>query len=204
MRTNIVLKEPKDSTAIIQEIMEALPERAYAGNSRQQVEQAFFALYRYYKEFMTAEKTHVSEAEATVNDQFIRMTANFQSRAPFDYYILRPLIFLKSVIFQSNAQSLAFLDAYETNWLQRVIKGMLYLVSVLSWFSLVLVYFFRRRYASIYWMAVIFISVCVLVIIGVFGYYEARYNIPMFPLLFGLLSICLVKFFEWSKNKFIQ
>jgi Dolichyl-phosphate-mannose-protein mannosyltransferase len=204
MRTNIVLKEPHDSTAVIRGIIEVLPERAYAGNSRRQVEQAFYALYRYYQAFMTAEKTHLAEAEASVNGQFIRLTANFQSRAPFDYYVLRPLIFLKSVIFQSNAQPLAFLEDYRTNWMQGAVKGMLYLVNVLSWFSLIGVFFFRRIYASIYWMTVIFVSACVIVIIGVFYYYEARYNIPMFPLLFGLLSVCLVKVFEWSKNKFIQ
>jgi hypothetical protein len=204
MRTNIVLREPKDSTAIIRSIVDELPERAYAGNSRQQVEQAFYALYGYYKVYMTVEKAHLPEAEANVSDQFIKLTANFQSRAPFDYYILRPLIFLKSVIFHSNAQSLAFLDTHETSWLQKTVKGMLYLVSVLSWFSLVLVFFFRRTYAPIYWITVIFVSACALVIIWVFNYYEARYNIPMFPLLFGLLSISLAEGFKWVKNKFIQ
>jgi hypothetical protein len=204
MRENIMFNHARDSSAVIEGIMDNLPERAYTGNSRQQVEQAFYSLYAYYSAYMTIEKKHVQELEERACGQFITLTRNFKTRAPFAYYVKRPLIFLKSVIFQGNATSLVFLDDFRKNHTQWLVKFVLFAVSVLSWFSVITMFFRRRRYADIYWMSVWFIGISVSAIIWAISYYEARYSFPAFPFLFGLLSICLVEIYGWAKNKFIQ
>lgn len=202
MLINLMNKEPLSGDSLVGQFLAVMPERAFAVNSEPEVCAAFQALYAYYTGISKAVPASEKAAlEAKASQAFIGLRDTYIRTSPLDYYVVRNGVFLKSVIFQSNAYSLAFLDDYANSLWKRSVKAVLFLVSVLSWFSLLLLFPWRRPFANIYWLSVLFVAVSVAAIIWFLGYYEARYNMPIFPLLFACLAIWKTEAFRRLRLK---
>ncbi len=185
----------KDTTKreeIIDSYVNNMPRRAFIGNSKEEVRGAISALYDYYKiKTSHPDKKLLAEYEKKAVEKSERLKSNFIHKSAIDYYLITPLSFVQSIIFQSNSNSMTFLDNPDSHFIKILIKAILYLITVAAYFSILVVLFMHRKYSPFYWLALFFILTNFTAIIYVLRYFEARYNLPLFPFLFGLLGISL-------------
>lgn len=183
--------------SIIEKWMNKMPSRAFIGNSRESVADAFRSLFTFYemKVLQERNKDNLSLSDSllllenTSVAKFGQLKTSFITKSPVDYYLITPLHFVKSVILQSNSTSLTFLDNYSGNLWKTGMKAVMYLLNVSCYIALVtLIFIQKKRHTAFYWMSVIFISCSFFAIIYILQHYEARYNFPLFPFLFGLLA----------------
>jgi len=203
MRTNLVNKEPISKEHLIDSLTAVLPEKAYIGNDKAAVRVAYNSLYEFYRKKYSAGNILLSkdslEAAATINIK--RLKTKFLNVAGFRYYAITPLIFFKSVIFQSNSSNLIFLRDYKDHCYKFVIKSLLYLLNVLTFLSLLLLPLLGRRHLPYYGIAALY-TVCTFVVITYcFRYFECRYIFPLLPFLCTTLAACIVDIENRLKNK---
>ncbi|MFN8236621.1 MAG: glycosyltransferase family 39 protein [Chitinophagales bacterium] len=203
MRTNLVNKEPVSKEHLIDSLTGVLPEKAYLGNDKKGVREAYNSLYEFYRKKYSAGNASLSkdslEAAATKNIRGLK--ANFLKVAVFRYNVITPLLFYKSVIFQSNSSNLIFLRDYKEHWYKFVIKALLYLLNVLTFFSLLVLPFLGRHHLPFYAIAAFYTLCTFLVITYCFRYFECRYIFPLLPFLCTILAICLVEAATRIKRK---
>ncbi|MBK9329967.1 MAG: glycosyltransferase family 39 protein [Sphingobacteriales bacterium] len=188
---------------IIDSYVGNMPHRAFIGNSEEEVREAVAALYDYYKiKTSVPDKKLLAEYEKRAVEKSDRLKSNFIHKSVIDYYLITPLSFVQSIVFQSNSNSMAFLDNPDSNFIKVIFKAILYLITVAAYLSILAVLILQKKYSPFYWLAVLFIVANFTAIIYVLRYFEARYNLPLFPFLFGLLGITVFEISNILKRIF--
>lgn len=180
---------------VVAQLLQQLPEKATMENKKEDIAIAYGSLYDYYfainkeagkDELSTLEKQSISKLQS--------LKIQFVKNAPWQYYIITPLLIIKTVIFQSNTSTIALLDNYETSIKKKLIKAVLFIFNILLFLSAISSILYIRKYLLLYAISIIFIMVNVLYITYTFRYFEARYLIPIFPCMYLLCSMFIVEF----------
>ncbi|MBK9329966.1 MAG: glycosyltransferase family 39 protein [Sphingobacteriales bacterium] len=203
MRSNLVNKEPVTKEHLIDSLTAVLPEKAYLGNSETAVWSAYNSLYEFYRKKYSAGNAALSKdsLEETATKKITALKTNFLKVAGFRYYVTTPLLFFKSVIFQSNSSNLVLLRDYRGCWYKFVLKALLYLLNVLTFTSLLALPLWGRRYLPLYFITALYTICTFFVITFGFRYFECRYIFPLLPFLCATLAICLVEAENLIKRK---
>ena len=203
MLTNLSYKEPISKKNIIDSIVDNLPSRALIGNNKTAISSTLSDLYEYYRfKNLPGFKNQFDSTDKVVTEKMHLLKSNFIKKSAIDYYVITPLLFAKSVIFQSNSTSLTFLDNYHGNYLKIAVKALLYLINVLSFLSILFLLFYIRKYVDVYLISTLGIACTFFVIIYILQYFENRYNFPVYPFMYTLLAISLYEIFSTLKDRF--
>ena len=202
MMSNLSNKEPLSKKNIIDSIVNNLPTRALIGNNKTAISSTLSDLYEYYRfKNLPDFKKQFDSTDIIVTEKMHLLKSNFIKKSAIDYYIITPLLFAKSVIFQSNSTSITFLDNYQGNYLKIVVKTLLYLINVLSFLSIFFLLFYIRKYFDVYIISVFAIACTFLVIIYYLQYFENRYNFPVYPFMYMLLAVTFYEVYSKIKGK---
>ena len=190
---------------VIDSIIQTMPPPAYIGNSDSSIRGALRNLAFFYRaskrDLLPASITKPRETVAT--NSFLQLEDNFKNAPKGKQYIyfFTPLQYLKSLIFQSNASSLAFLDNYNGNPLKLLIKIMLLGINIFSFASIFLILIWYKKYKDIFWLAFIFSGLTYLIIMVINKNFESRYIFPLVPILYITTSAVLVEVYLFIKRK---
>ena len=202
MLGNLTEHEPVSKKYIVDSIANNLPARAFIGNDKATINAALSDLYEYYRfKNLPDFKKQFDSTDIVVTEKMHLLKSNFIKKSALDYYIFTPLLFAKSVIFQSNSTSLTFLDNYQGNYLKIAVKTLLYLINVLSFLSIFFLLFYIKKYVDVYVISVLSIACTFFVIIYILQYFENRYNFPVYPFMYMLLSISVYEVYSKIKDK---
>lgn len=202
MRNAITFDSNSTKEKVVENLISTLPARATIGNNKDDIKIAYASLYDYYwavnKEANTIDLKKI-ETNCLLKMQLLKKT--FIKNNPFQYYIITPILFFKSIIFQSNSATLAFLDNYKTSYILKTIKTALYLFNIILFISLIGILFFFRRYTILILICSLFILINIVYITFVIKYFEVRYLIPLFPCMYILFSIFITQNNDDNKSK---
>lgn len=202
MSTNLMFYEPQPKQALLDSLINVMPTRAFIGNNKATIYAALDDLYEYYRfKNLPNFKKQFDSTDIVVTKKMQLLKSNFIQKSALDYYVTTPLLFAKSVIFQSNSTSITFLDNYQGNYLKISIKALLYLINILSFLSILFLLFYMKKYIDIYLISVFSIACTFLVIIYYLQYFENRYNFPLYPFMYTLLAISIYEIFQKFSNK---
>ena len=202
MLGNLTEHEPVSKKYIVDSIANNLPARAFIGNDKATINAALSDLYEYYRfKNLPDFKKQFDSTDIVVTEKMHLLKSNFIKKSALDYYIFTPLLFAKSVIFQSNSTSLTFLDNYQGNYLKIAVKTLLYLINVLSFLSIFFLLFYIKKYVDVYVISVLSIACTFFVIIYILQYFENRYNFPVYPFMYMLLSISIYEVYSKIRDK---
>ena len=190
---NINSKNPADKNEIIKSFTNRLPARAYIGNTKEEINNAFISLYNYYVHKSQPDSFKVDSLEKVSVHSFLNLKTNFIAASWKDYYIITPLLMVKSVVLQSNSGTLVFLDNYEQSFPKKAVKAILLLLSLFSFCSVFLVFFAGKEFRDIAVMTFLFTAFNMLIIILTIRYFEVRYNYPIYPFLFTTSGIVMIR-----------
>jgi 4-amino-4-deoxy-L-arabinose transferase-like glycosyltransferase len=175
---------------IIEKLMSDLPPRATIANKKEDIKIAYESLYDYYLAInKEVDSIELKKLEAISLVKMRELKSVFILHAPLQYYIITPLLFFKSIIFQSNAATLALLDNYQKSNIQKTIKIILYLLNVFLFISIIGASFYSRNYITLYLVCILFIATNFLYITFIIKCFEVRYLIPVFPSMYILCAI---------------
>jgi 4-amino-4-deoxy-L-arabinose transferase-like glycosyltransferase len=202
MGNNLLEKEPVSKTYLIDSMLSKIPEKAFTGNDKQAVKNAYAALYDFYQyKYFPVSAVSLDSVEQVANEALVRLKSNFIRTAPLDYYIITPLLFSKSIIFQSNATSARFLDDYSGNYLKTGAKALLYAVNVFSFLAFLFMLIYFRKHYQLYLISLVYTVCTFLLIIYSLQYFESRYIFPLFPFLYAILAICIVEVYRSLRKR---
>ena len=197
----------KDSSALtkkrfIEEKMLELPKRATLANKPEDIKSAYESLYDYYvAKFNHADSAVLNSTELNCLSKMAKLKIEFVQNKPIQYYIITPILFLKSVMLQSNASTLAMLDNYKTSLLKKTIKIILYLLNIFLFISLIGNLFYFPKYFLIKSICLLFVFVNFIYIIYIIQYFEARYLVPVFPVMYISGAVFFTETYERLKRR---
>jgi 4-amino-4-deoxy-L-arabinose transferase-like glycosyltransferase len=192
------LKSPQ----AIEQLLTTFPERAFNGNSRQSVAQAFYVFNDcikhkvqnniWEKTYKPYEQQPACEQEAAA--AFKVLTARFKKAAPVDYYLVTPIFRKgKEFVFHSFSTQLSMLQPVSGSltWWQIGAKGMMFLLNLLLWVSLGILF---TSFFPLHLRVLIgFITVCSFLLFVYIATVEGRYMLVAYPFLYITLSGVLIK-----------
>jgi hypothetical protein len=189
-----------DKSVLLDSLIATIPQRVYLSYDKKTVEEIYLSLYNYYEyKYSNVLSKNIDSAE-TNSIQFIRQkTQLFIRENPIRYYMLTPLLFLKSIIVQSNSATITYLDNYHTNKVSYLIKLLLILLNVYLFVSLFGNLLYLKKYFLSYIIIAIFTGINIGYLLFVIKYFEARYLVPLFPFLYVSGAIFAVE--TWSRFK---
>lgn len=200
---NLMFKEKVSKNYLIDSLVNTMPTRAFIGNNKATINAAISDLYEYYRFKNQPDfKKQFDSIDVVVTNRMHLLKSNFIRESAIDYYLITPILFAKSVIFQSNSSLLSFLDNYQENYLKIALKSLLYLINVFSFLAIFFLLFYIRKYAAVYLISVMAIACTFLVIIYYLQYFESRYSLPVFPFLYFLLAISTYEIYSKIKDRF--
>lgn len=175
----------KTKEMVLKDEMQKLPARGLLANSKSSIKDAYSSLFDYYNiKIHSHNQKEIDSTEKISRLKFTALRSEFICKTPIQYYIVTPLLFLKSVVIQSNSSQLVFLDNYKESCLKIGFKILLLLLNIYLFISLAVCLIFFRKYTAIYGLTILFVLVNFLYIIYILKYFEARYLIPLFPCLY--------------------
>ena len=192
----------KTKEMVLESEMQRLPDRALLANTKDDIRNAYAALYDFYKEKdLKISKARTDSLEKICLQKIIPLQNEFIKKAPLQYYFVTPILFVKSVIMQSNSAQLVFLDNYKGNYLKVGLKLLLYLLNIYLFVALIGCLFFIKRHVEVYEIVLLFMLINFLYIMFVIKYFEVRYLIPLFPGMYVLGAIFLMEIIHRLKQR---
>lgn len=205
MRDKLLRSKNSNKNAFIDSLINKLPETVFKGNNAPEIRNAYSTLFDYYDlKLFHSTPDSIQKMENSAIQKFDKLKVDFIKKAPLHHYLLLPLLYAKSLIFQSNASTLFFLNDFTTNRLLYVVKLFLYLFSVLCYASLFFVLFFYKKYNVIFWITFLYSLSTFLIIMYVNKNFEVRYTYTYLPFLFITFSIVCVETYEVIKQKLVK
>lgn len=202
IKLDIVSKTPITKEKTIETFIENLPKRAMLVNKKQNIKNAYSSLYDYYFiKYKTKNKEDLLKQEKICVEKMQQLKTVFVTKAPMQFYVVTPILVIKSIIFQSNSSTIKFLDNYQTSTIKKIIKTKLYLLNVFLFFALIASIFYIRKYFLVYSVCLLFAAVNIVYITFVLKYFEARYLVPIFPCMYIIGAIFLVESYTRIKQK---
>ena len=178
-----VSNSDKDKQQLISTLMQQLPERALIANNKSDITAAYNALYDYYRA-----KQQKLPTTNTIGNNAIskleKLEKNIKHKAPEQVYIFTPLLFVKSIIVQSNSYPIPILSDYQGKRLLIIIKGIMLLFNIYLFISIFMGSFFIKNQRMIMIFSSLYVLTSFTYIIFILHYFEARYLIPIFPVLY--------------------
>jgi 4-amino-4-deoxy-L-arabinose transferase-like glycosyltransferase len=173
---------------VLKKEMKRVPARGFMINNKKEISETFSSLYDYY-DAKTFHKPTLDSLQASCSKRIWKMRNEFTEKAPFQYYVVTPMLIVKSVLLQSNSASIAILDNYKDNYIKIFWKMLLYALNIYIFLSLPFAIFIKR-YTLFATLTLIF-TVCTFgYIVFHIRYFEARYLIPLFPFLYITGAAC--------------
>ena len=198
----IIYQPETDKYKFTDSLLQKTPSAAWKGNKRQDVRDAYLSLYDYYySKINHVHKDTLAQLEAKSIENFNQLKTEFIKQAPFYHYVLVPLQYTKSLIFQSNSSTLAFLHNYESNPLLYFLKLYLYIFNIICYISLPLLLILYKKYKDIFWITLLYVSSTFFIIMYVNKNFEVRYTYTYFPMLFMCVAIVIT---EISNSLFVR
>lgn len=198
----IIYQPETDKYKFTDSLLQKTPSAAWKGNKRQDVRDAYLSLYDYYySKINHVHKDTLAQLEAKSIENFNQLKTEFIKQAPFYHYVLVPLQYAKSLIFQSNSSTLAFLQNYESNPLLYFLKLYLYIFNIICYISLPLLLILYKKYKDIFWITLLYVSSTFFIIMYVNKNFEVRYTYTYFPMLFMCVAIVIT---EISNSLFVR
>lgn len=194
--------QKRDKNVIIDSLLSTIPTEAYSSYPKNTVHAIYGSVYDYYDyKINKIPPKNLDSAEQSAT-QFIRLkTTTYIRNNPLNHYFIMPIKMMKSIIFQSNSGTILFLNDYRENKLFFLIKLYLLLLNIYLFATLAANLLFIRKYLLLYSVIIFFILInCSYMIYGI-NYFEARYLIPLFPLMYISGAIFGVELFEIVKKK---
>lgn len=191
------LRENKPINIVAEDFLNKVPPPVYSINSRESVAEALDVLNECFKEKQETAKNNPQMTRREASESFVcenrvarrfgDLTATFKAEGATRYYVLTPLIFLKTIIFQSGSYMIGMLSppaAQIYNALQIGAKTLMYLINVMLYISLIpFVLIGRKSFLELKIFVAGFVLITVWLCVFYFRYAEARYFIPCVPLL---------------------
>ncbi|HNM31468.1 MAG TPA: glycosyltransferase family 39 protein [Chitinophagales bacterium] len=189
-----------DKTFLIDSLMNTIPPAVASKYSKAEIEKVFSAVYDFYYYKYTTKGKNLDSAELASIQKVRVITTNYIHQHPIQHYVIMPMLFLKSIIVQSNSATMTYLDNYHTNKIAFAVKLLLILLNVYLFFTLVGNLIFFKKYnlllLAIYW----FVGINCGYMLIVLNYFEARYLIPLFPLMYISGAIFAVEIYAIIKR----
>jgi 4-amino-4-deoxy-L-arabinose transferase-like glycosyltransferase len=202
MLTAISRDTSRSKEMVLEEEMQRIPMRGLIVNSKSSIKDAYSSLYDYYNLKMHSKRlSEIDSFEKISRLKFSELRTEFIHKAPVQYYIITPFLFIKSVVIQSNSSQLVFLDHYKDSYLKIGLKLLLLLLNIYLFSSLLGCLIFFRKHIAIYMLTVLFVLVNFLYIIFMLKYFEARYLIPLFPCLYITGIIFFIEIIRKLNNR---
>ncbi|HRH58051.1 MAG TPA: glycosyltransferase family 39 protein [Chitinophagales bacterium] len=202
IRNAICCDTSKTKEMIVESEIQKLPAHGFIVNSKSSIKDAYSSLYDYYNIKMHSKRSpEIDSFEKISRLKFTALRSEFIRKAPIQYYIVTPLLFLKSVVIQSNSSQLVFLDNYKDSYVKIGFKILLLLLNIYLFISLAGCLIFFRKHTAIYGLTILFVLVNFLYIIFILKYFEARYLIPLFPCLYVIGIIFFIEIIGRLKKK---
>ncbi len=199
---SILFDSTQTRSEVINKLIKNTPARATLANNKDEIIDAFGSLYDYYFiKYKTKNQAELIIKEKICIEKMQQLKVDFIKKEPLQFYIVTPLLVIKSIIFQSNSSTLAILDNYQSSIIKKAIKIKLYLLNVLLFFAVFASAFFARKYLLVYGICLLYFIVNIVYITFVLKYFEARYLIPIFPCMYIITSIFLVESYGKIKQK---
>lgn len=162
----------------------------------------FTVLYNHYAyKFSAGAIKNIDSSEALTIGVIQTHTHYFIAQNPIRYYFITPVLFIKSFVLQSNSGTISYLDNFTTNKLAYVVKFLLILLNVFLFFSIIGNLIFIRKYFLSYGMIFLFVAINCIYIIFILKYFECRYLIPLFPLLYISGAIFATEMYTQLKQR---
>jgi 4-amino-4-deoxy-L-arabinose transferase-like glycosyltransferase len=200
MIENVQRKQTKNS--LLDSLMTTIPPAVLTKYNKEEIAQVFSAVYDFYSyKFNMPNAVHIDSAENASILKVRTITNHYIHQHPIQHYVLMPMIFLKSIIVQSNSATMTYLDNYHTNKISFAIKLLLILLNVYLFFALIGNLFFFKKHYILLLATYLFVGVNCGYMLIVLNYFEARYLIPLFPLMYISGAIFAVEIFALAKRK---
>ena len=191
-----------EKNVFLQKEITRLPEVALIYNNKEKIEIAYNNLYNYYLAKIENQPVAVIDSLSKISStSFKKLKTTYTNNAPFHYYVITPLLFFKSIIFQSNSGQSFYLQDYQNNKLIFALKTLMYLLNVFLFVSLFIGFFYRKKYGAIYFSTILYLASTCIYVIFILHYFEARYLIPLFPFMYIIGAIVLVEIIGKLKQK---
>ncbi len=198
---NINDNEPVSGKELVDSLLNTIPPVVFKGNNKNEIKDSYSVLYDYYKAKKINKNSHeFYKIEKKSILLFKNMKSDFITKAPLQYFILTPLSYLKSLIFQSNSSTLIYLEDFKTDKLAWVIKFCLFLLNIFCFTAIPLLLFYKKH-TDIFWSTFLFSASTIFIIFFVNKNFEARYIFQLFPYLFISLSVVCIESYERIKLK---
>lgn len=185
MISHITTGQQANREAFIRHIVDELPERATIVNSEQSVSAALHTLYQYYElKNAPIKNESIDSLDKAACNELLQLEEEIKEKAPFQVYVITPILILKSIIIQSNAYPIPALDNYQLNPVKIIIKGILLLLNIFLFASLLAGLIWMRKHKWLFVFCALYVLTSFTYIIFILHYFEARYLIPIFPVLY--------------------
>ncbi len=191
-----------EKTPLIDSLIATIPPRVYESYDKKTVRDIYESLYSCYQyKFWDTIGKNIDSVNNLTVDYIHSQTDSFVKKNPVKYYVLTPLLFLKSIIIQSNSATLTYLDNYTSNKMAYLFKLLLVLLNVYLFFAFAGNLLYIRKYFFVYTILFLFIVInCGYILIGL-RYFETRYLVPPFPFLYISGAIFAVETYDRIKQK---
>lgn len=145
------------------------------------------------------QKSEMFECEDGAVAAFDSLIAEYKSKNPFGYYLSAPARFASSFIFHSGSYTFAMLNPPDGrfNLIQRIIKAAMYLLNVGLFIGFVAYSLYPKSPNSEFKIfGGGFLIVTFIFLVYYFRYAEARYMIPVYPVLYVGFSFFAARLFS--------
>lgn len=195
MIDNIRFHRPKEN--LLDSLIRTIPSAAYTSYRKETVADIYQTMYGFYEyKFTPGANKNTDSAEMHAVQNIRKHKEHFIQNHPLKYYIVTPLLFMKSIILQSNSATICYLDNYRSNKFVFFIKMLLVLLNVFLFFSLAGNLLHLKKHFIFYIATLFFVAINIGYLLFVLNYFEARYLIPLFPLMYISAAIFAVESFD--------
>ena len=142
-----------------------------------------------------------SREQLAVRTNFDNLTQKYKQAYPLDYYVLRPMRYLKMIVLHSNtAHIFYFQEEFRNNTLLNILRFLLVLFHILLYLLIPINLFLLWRKKEVF-IIVIIPLIFILFLIFPFQAIEQRYMLPFLPFLFlGIYPISEQIIHQFKKN----
>lgn len=191
-----------DKNHLLDSLINTIPPIVYLSYNKKAVRSIYESLYDFYAyKYGKFEHVNIDSMETLTVNYIHQQKQDYINREPVHYYIVIPFLFIKSIILQSNSATITYLDNYHTNKFAFMVKLFLLALNIFLFFSLAGNLIYIRKYFMLYIMIFLFVIINCSYLLFVLNYFEARYLIPMFPLLYLSAAIFTTETYERIKLK---
>ena len=181
MVININTGEPLSKVEITESILNEFPSQAWQFTPRDSLKENLILLYDYTKSKIDGEPG-LQQKDLSLAEKFNSLKQSIKTNFPIHFYVVNPLLTLKSVMFQSNSYPIAFLNNPSSSITIKLIKGIQYLYNIICFLVLAWSLFSLSKNPLLVNLCIAFSVVYLLLFIFVIKHFEARYLIPLAPM----------------------